>query len=184
MKKKDLLVVIDLQNVYLPGEEWACPSMPEAVRNTCRLIDSGAVDQVIFTRFVPTEKPAGTWKRYNEENAAVNGDAYLNGMVSEIQPYLKEWPLYDKSAYSSFRIPELVKAARQADRVLLAGVVAECCVLSTMMEGIDQGHRIVYLTDCVSGQSEQNEACIRKIAESFAPVHTEVMDSKTYLGQA
>ena len=40
MKTRDLLLVIDLQNVYLPGEEWACPSMPEAVKNIAKIIDS------------------------------------------------------------------------------------------------------------------------------------------------
>lgn len=181
MKKKDLLLVIDLQNVYLPGEEWACPAMPEAVRNICKILDADVVDQTIFTRFVPPENPEGTWKAYNEENAAINADPYLNDMVEAIKPYLNRGALYDKSAYSSFRIPKLLEAAERADRVLLTGVVAECCVLASMMEAIDNGTKVVYLTDCVAGQSPRNEDCIRKVAESFAPLHTEVMDSETYL---
>lgn len=82
------------------------------------------------------------------------------------------------------RIAALAEAAKRADRILLSGVVAECCVLATMLEAIDDGHRVVYLTDCVSGQSEANEMAIRRIAESFAPVHTEVMDSRTWIAQA
>ena len=26
-KNNDLLLVIDMQNIYLPDEEWACPSI-------------------------------------------------------------------------------------------------------------------------------------------------------------
>ena len=74
MKTRDLLLVIDLQNVYLPGEEWACPSMPEAVKNIAKIIDAGVAEKTIFTRFVSSPTPAGTWKRYNEENAKINGD--------------------------------------------------------------------------------------------------------------
>lgn len=81
------------------------------------------------------------------------------------------------------RIPEVAKAAGQAERVLLAGVVAECCVLSTMMEAIDDGHRVVYLTDCAAGQSQQNEEAIRRIAEGLAYAHTQVMDSREYLAE-
>lgn len=183
-KERDLLIVIDLQNVYLPGEEWMCPSMREAVKNICTLLDSGTVEQAIFTRFTAPQKPQGTWKNYNEVNAEVNADARLNEMVEEIRPYLGRYPLYDKSTYSSMRIAALAEAAKRADRILLSGVVAECCVLATMLEAIDDGHRVVYLTDCVSGQSEANEMAIRRIAESFAPVHTEVMDSRTWIAQA
>lgn len=181
MKKNDLLLVIDMQNVYLPGEAWACPSMPEAMERVKRLIESGTVEQTIFTRFAATQKPRGTWEKYNLENAAINEDAYLNEIVEELQPYLERWPLYDKSVYSSMRIKEIAEAAAQAEHILLSGVVAECCVLATLMEAIDDGHSVIYLTDCIAGQSDQNEACIKKIAESFSPVHTAVMDSKTYL---
>lgn len=178
----DLLIVIDFQNVYLPGEEWACPNTPEAVKNTCALIDSEKIGHVVFTRFAAPQHPVGTWNRYNSENAAINADARLNEMIPELVPYLDKYPVYEKSTYTSMRIPELKEAARQADRVLLAGVVAECCVLATLMEAIDDGYRVVYLTDCVAGQSDVHEECVRKVAEGL-PVHAEVMDSKAYLAQ-
>lgn len=182
-KNNDLLIVIDFQNVYLPGQEWSCPNTPEAVKNTCTLIDSGAVDSVVFTRFVAPENPVGTWNRYNLDNAQINADPYLCDMIDEIKPYLEKYPVYDKSTYTSMRVPELVEAAKKADRVLLAGVVAECCVLATLMEAIDNGYKTVYLTDCVAGQSDAHEASVRMVAEGLSPVHTEVMTSKEYMEQ-
>ena len=86
-----------------------------------------------------------------------------------------------KSTYSSMDSQQLLALAAGRKRIVLAGVVAECCVLASMMEAIDNGTKVVYLTDCVAGQSPRNEDCIRKVAESFAPLHTEVMDSETYL---
>lgn len=183
MKKKDLLLVIDMQNVYLPGKDWACPSMTRAAEHIRTLLDADIVQQTIFTRFVPPVQPAGTWRRYNEENASINADAYLNDMMEELKPYLDRYPLCDKSVYSSMRIPEIAEAARHADRIVLTGVVAECCVLSTMMEAVDDGHTVVYLYDCIAGQSEQNETCIRRIAESFSYAHTQVMSSAEYLAE-
>ena len=39
-KNRDLLLVIDMQNVYLPGQEWACPSMPDVTRKVRALLDA------------------------------------------------------------------------------------------------------------------------------------------------
>lgn len=181
VRKQDLLVVIDMQNVYLPGQEWACPSMAEVSGRICRLLDAEAVEQTAFTQFVPPSDPVGTWKQYNIENAQVNSDQWLNAIVDELQGYTAKYPVYDKSVYSSMKIGALAELARSAEHVVLTGVVAECCVLSTMMEAIDLGHQVIYLWDCISGQSEQNEAAIRRIAESFAPLHTLVMSSEEYL---
>lgn len=183
MKRNDLLLVIDMQNVYMPGEAWACPSMPQAVQNVRKLIDSGEIAQVAFTRFAAPLQPAGTWKQYNEEYADINQNPYLNEIVKELQPYTQQYPVYKKSIYSSFQVPELVKLAAEADHVLLSGVVAECCVLATLMASIDLGHKVIYLTDCISGQTPQNEQSIRRIAESFVPMHTLVMDSERYLAE-
>ena len=54
-------------------------------------------------------------------------------------------------------------------------------MIATMMEAIDLGCPVIYLTDAISGQSEEKEAQIRALAESFAPVHTAVETSEEYL---
>ena len=177
----DLLLVIDFQNVYTPEADWACPTMPEAVRNTCQLIDSGTVNEVILTKFIAPDPALGTWEQYNLENEAINTNMWLNELVPELEPYAAKYPVYEKSTYTSMRVPDIMEAAHRADQILLAGVVAECCILATLMEAIDDGHKVVYLTDCISGQSETNETSIRMIAESFSPVHTEVIDSKSWI---
>ena len=46
---------------------------------------------------------------------------------------------------------------------------------------VDQGHSVIFLYDCISGQSQENEQAIRKLAESFAPLHTLVMSSEEYI---
>lgn len=182
-KRRDLLLVIDMQNVYLPEEEWACPNVKEAVKNIRNLLEREIIEQVIFTKFVKPERPFGTWNCYNKEYAHINGNPYLNEMMKELHPYLSKWPVYEKSIYSSMRVPEILEAARKADHVLICGVVAECCVMATMIDAIDEGHKVIYLTDCVAGMSEENEEAVKKVAESFSPMHTKVMDSHCYLGE-
>lgn len=180
-KKNDLLLVIDMQNVYMPGREWECPSMPGAIKNIRTLLDADVVERAVFTKFTAPLNPRGAWKQYNQEYAGINENSYLNEIVGELKPYLSRWPLYEKSVYSSFKVRELEEAARDAEQVLLCGVVAECCVLATLMEAIDLGHKVIYLSDCIAGQSRQKEEDILEIARSFSTTHTLVMESGEYL---
>ena len=75
----------------------------------------------------------------------------------------------------------MARLAEGYDRILLSGVVAECCVLATLMAAMDAGKKVVYLTDCVAGQSADYEDAVRKIAETYVPTHAQVMDSREYL---
>ena len=178
---KDLLLVIDFQNVYMPEKDWACPAMPQAVANTRTLLDSGKIGKVLFTQFLAAQEPQGTWNSYAQEYRSINEDSYLCAIEDSLIPYLKEYPLAVKSTYSSMKCPQVLEAARLADAVVLTGVVAECCIVATLMDSIDLGFQTIYLYDCIAGQTPENEAAIRKLAESFAPMHTLVMSSKEYL---
>lgn len=180
-EKKDLLLVIDMQNVYLPEQEWACPSMGRTSVVIRKLLDTCQFQEVIFTKFTAPEQPQGRWKAYNEVNQQINEDAWLNDITEDLKPYLNKGKVCEKSVYSSMKIPEVVQAAKKADHIVLTGVVAECCVIATMMEAIDLGCPVIYLTDAISGQSAEKEAQIRALAESFAPVHTAVETSEEYL---
>lgn len=178
MANKDLLLVIDMQNVYLPGEEWGCPRFPQAVNNITALLNAGV--PAVFTRFVPPSDPVGAWQDYNREYAHINESAYLNDMAAELKPYLSRYPVVDKSTYGSWT-PEIARLAEGYDRILLSGVVAECCVLATLMAAMDAGKKVVYLTDCVAGQTQELERAVQSVAEVYVPMHTQVMDSQAYL---
>ena len=66
--KKDLLLVIDMQNVYLPEEDWACPRITTCIPYIQSLLSVFPQEQVIFTRFLAPKEPIGIWKKYNELN--------------------------------------------------------------------------------------------------------------------
>ena len=183
----DLLLAIDFQNVYMPGFDWACPSMPRSQANLVRLLRAGVFsrEQVLFTQYVTPQPAVGRWQTYVEEYRSICENPYLSEITDEMKPFAKDHPLHQKSVYSSMDVPEIRSAAVSSrDRggsLLLSGVVAECCVLSTLMQAMDLGCRVIYLTDCVSGQNEQMEEAVRAIAQSFSPVHTLVMTSEEYL---
>lgn len=103
MSNHDLLLVIDLQNVYTEGQPWACCHIRQAARNIRRLLDAGVCGEVLFTRFVPPAQPEGMWREYNRVNAAVNADAFANAMLPEMAPYLERYPLQISRSIRPFR---------------------------------------------------------------------------------
>lgn len=181
---KDLLLIIDMQNAYMPGQPWACPSMPSALRQTLRLLDApfaGKCYDVIFTRFIAPSRPEGRWIQYNESNCDINSNPYLNQIVPQLQPFLMKYPFYDKSAYSACSVPQILDMAKSHDRIIITGVVAECCVLSTVMGLIDTGAHIIYLIDAIAGKSPELEHLISGLMKDMSPVHTQVMTTEEYL---
>ena len=157
---QDLLLVIDMQNVYTKGQEWACEEVEKASDSILRLLNSRALSQVIFTQYLATKHPEGVWKEYNKVNAAVNADPWLNEMMSEFLPYTKKYPVYTKSVYSSFVIPQVRELAKHASRVVISGVVAECCV---------------------AGLNATSRKEAENILSYLSPLHTELMTTQQYL---
>ena len=159
---QDLLLVIDMQNVYTKGQEWACEEVEKASDSILRLLNSRALSQVIFTQYLDTKHPEGVWKEYNKVNAAVNADPWLNEMMSEFLPYTKKYPVYTKSVYSSFAIPQVRELAKHASRVVISGVV-------------------IYLTDAVAGLNATSRKEAENILSYLSPLHTELMTTQQYL---
>lgn len=178
--KRDLLLVIDMQNVYAKGGAWCCPNAETAAGNINRILDEKKAD-VIFTQFLAEKSPEGTWKEYNRVNASINEDVKANEMMEVFLKSKGRFPVYRKSAYSSFEIPEVRDAAKKADRVILTGVVAECCVLATAFALIDAGVKVIYLTDGVAGIDDETEKATIKVLEGLAPTQVEIMTTEEYL---
>lgn len=177
----DLLIVIDMQNVYLEGQPWECASTCRILKNIQELIDNHVPDNVIFTKFIPPENPKGTWKQYTLKNRDIHSNLWLGDIIEELKCYLNTYPLFPKDKYSAYTNKDIAAMAANAKRVLLSGVVAECCVLFTLLDGIDAGNKMIYLKDACSGSSYEHEKTIERIAQYFRTTHTQVMSCKEYI---
>ena len=169
--ENDLFLIIDMQNVYLPKQPWACPNIEYAVQYIKKMIDEFPKDQVIFTQYLPFRHPKGVWKEYNIVNAEINHNSWMNDYIEELKPYLTDSNFYSKSTYSCCRNKELYKKIDLYERIFVAGVVAECCVLATVFDLIDMGKKIVYLKEGIAGESEEKEKDIVTILEGLSPLH-------------
>ena len=93
----------------------------------------------------------------------------------------KKYPVYTKSVYSSFAIPQVRELAKHASHVVISGVVAECCVLSTALSAIDAGCKVIYLTDAVAGLNATSQKEAENILSYLSPLHTKLMTTQQYL---
>ena len=153
---KDLLLVIDVQNVYLPGEAWACPGSVAAITNILKLLSSPNAPDALITQYLPPVDPKGRWKNYNETYREINENAYYNELEARINSLARSgrYPLVQKDTYSALKHPQVQKALEGKTTIVLTGVVAE---------------------------TPAKEAAALQIAGDFAPVHTLVMTSEEYL---
>ena len=132
MDNKTALLVIDLQNAYLPGNDWACNRILSVIKNIEDKIKNFPKNQIFFTRFIANSNPYGVWKEYNQKYSEINSNEYLNDYVKEIKKYITKDNSFDKSIYSSLGNKQLFEKLKDFDTIYVTGVVAECCVLSTI----------------------------------------------------
>ena len=179
----DLLLIIDMQNVYDKGGAWECMDTAGVAGNIRRIVENGTVDSVIITKFIASESPHGVWKDYNREYKAINEDRYANELQLQIAALTDRFPVYSKSEYSALCVPKIREACLRAKRVVVSGVVNDCCVLATTFGLIDAGVYAVYLTDAVSGLDKERATATQVVLSGLAPLHVKLMSTDEYLAE-
>ncbi|MBR0325602.1 MAG: cysteine hydrolase [Selenomonadales bacterium] len=177
----DKLVIIDMQNVYEDGAPWGCEGFGDVCERIAYLIERGTFDDICFTRFVLPDAEQGSWRRYREKYMDIHTEPSYGEITERLSPFARKYRAFDKAGYSAYRADGFAEWARHADRLVVCGVIAECCVLATVLEAADRGADIVYLTDaCAStskGKLRMAEVILR---EDFAP-HVTLMTTDDYL---
>lgn len=173
MKNNSALLVIDMQNVYLPENEWSCIRMAEVINYIEEKIKDFPKNQVFFTQHIASQNPKGEWKTYNKKYAEINSNKYLNDYIPELKKYLSNDNLFIKSGFSALSSKDLLKTLDKFDTIYITGVIAECCVLSTIFSLIDIGKKIIYCRNGIAGQNEQKEKAVTKVLEELSPLHVE-----------
>lgn len=169
----DLLLVIDMQNVYSKGQPWECYGCQEATTNIERVVSSGEfADRVVFTKFLAPRHPVGCWKEYNKAYADINSNPWMSELMSPFDTLANKYTIVNKCTFSSVHDPIMFNLVREYKRVFVTGVVAECCVLSTVMSLIDMGIKVMWATDCIAGYTGLKEKT-EDILSGLSPIHVE-----------
>ena len=163
------LVVIDMQRVFAePGSAWATPGYAVAAAGVRRLLPAFA-GRTVLTRFVAPEHPQGAWEPYYRE--------WPDQLRPEDDPI---WDLTDDVAGVDAPVvtattfgkwgDDLARATSGADRLVLAGVSTDCCVLSTALAAADAGCSVLVAADACAGLSEADHQRALDAMALYAPL--------------
>jgi nicotinamidase-related amidase len=154
-------ICIDMQNIFAKGGVWETPWM-EQVLPTISDLCARYRERTIFTRFVTPEHPEdrrGQWQAYfTTWKLATRGSLPPNALdlVPELARYVPPALVVDKPAYSAFfgsRLGHLL-VERHVGTIVLSGAETDVCVLSTVLNAVDLGFRIVIVEDALCSSSD------------------------------
>ena len=152
---------VDMQRIFRRGGLWETPWM-ERVLPTVAEIASRYRERTLFTRFITPASPEhaeGQWRSYYERWRCATRhelDPIQLELVPELARYVPPALVLDKSAYSAFfRSPLLVYLLeRQVRTVVVSGAETDVCVLSTVLDAVNIGLRVVLVEDAVCSSSD------------------------------
>ena len=164
-----LLAVIDMQHVFAdPSSPWTAPRFPEAAAGVRRLLPAFG-DRVVFTRFLAPAKPEGAWRAYYDEwpFALQPPDAQLWSLTPDFAPHARQ--VVDAPTFGKWT-PELARLLAPGNRLILAGVSTDCCVLSTALAAADAGAEVVIPADACAGADDDSHTRALQIMDLYRPL--------------
>lgn len=179
MPSKDALIVIDVQNDFCPGGTLAVKDGDQVVPVLNRYIDqfTKAGLPIFATRDWHPEKTShfntggGPWPPHcvqGSEGAQFHPDLKLPPETMIVSAGMGS----DEDGYSGFlgrddsgaKLAELLRQ-RGIERIFVGGLATDYCVKHTVLDGVNQGFRVVVLTDSVRGVNLQPDDSERAIEE-------------------
>lgn len=163
-----VLAVIDLQRIFAdPGSGWATPGFERVVEPVRSLVEVFSPN-VVFTRFIAPEKPAGSWVPYYELypfalQPPESPDYQLVEEFAEVPATL------DKTTFSKWG-PELSEQIGDGGHLVLAGVTTDCCVLTTALAAVDAGAFVQVVSDACAGANEDSHRQALDIMRLYSPM--------------
>lgn len=146
------LLVIDMQKVF-ERDALHVPEINKVKGNIVKLCRAFG-DNTIFTEQLLDPNAQGTWKTFNKEFAYIEKDKINWEIIDELKPFAKN--LIVKYTYSCFHSPEFKRLTEEQNRhsFVICGVKTDYCVLSTVMDAVDEGCPITVVVDAVAGEKK------------------------------
>ena len=118
--------------------------------------------RTVFTRFITPNFPEeahGQWRPYFERwkiaTRQASGGTQLD-LVPELARYAPPAMVIDKSTYSAFFRSPLARLLldRQVHTVIVTGAETDVCVLSTVLDAVNLGFRVIIIEDALCSSSD------------------------------
>ena len=152
---------VDMQRIFAKGGVWETPWM-ERVLPVIAGIAARFTERTVFTRFITpenaTDRP-GQWQTYYRRwQAATRARLPLDQLelVAALGRLAPPATVIDKPAYSAFFCSELdgFLQQRSVRTLVVTGAETDVCVLSTVLDAVDRGYRVVIVEDALCSSSD------------------------------
>lgn len=167
---------LDMQRLFVEDTPWRA-AWAERVLPKVQKLSGYRPAATVFTRFIPARRPdeaVGAWRDYYERWSAMTLEQ-LEPSLLDLAPPLQEFVppalTLEKEAYSAFHAAELSVhlVGRKIETVIVSGLETDMCVLSTVLDAIDLGYRVVIATDAIcSSSDETHDALLKLYAKRFS----------------
>jgi len=153
---------VDMQRIFGRGGLWETPWVERVLPTIVEIVEH-CPERTVFTRFITPatpEQPPGQWKAYFRRWAAATRDvlppAQLD-LVPELARYVPPASIVDKPTYSAFFRSPLADFLLQKGvrTVIVSGAETDVCVLSTVLDAVNIGFRVVIVKNALCSSSDE-----------------------------
>lgn len=153
---------VDMQRIFSKGGLWHTPWM-ERIAPTIAAVTALQPARTVFSRFITplrADDSPGQWQCYYRRWGAAtrdNLDPSQLDLVPELACYAPPATIIDKPAYSAFYRSSLADflAERRVGTIIVSGAETDVCVLSTVLDAVNIGYRVVILQDGLCSSSDK-----------------------------
>lgn len=162
LNSRAIHLCVDMQRIFSHDGLWPTPWM-ERVLPVVEDLSSRFTRHTVFTRFITparAEEMPGRWRRYYERWGEATRERLPPEML-ELMPPLKALvppaTVIDKTRYSAFAGSRLraFLMSQAIDTLIVTGSETDVCVLSTVMDAVDLGFRVILVRDGVCSSSDE-----------------------------
>jgi nicotinamidase-related amidase len=159
---------VDMQRIFARGGIWETPWMERVLPTIVELARRYA-ERTVFTRFITPASPQGApgqWRCYLERwkiatrNAL--GDPAQLDLVPELAALVPPAIVVDKPTYSAFFRSPLASflLGKGVRTVIVSGAETDVCVLSTVLDAVNVGFRVVLVEDALCSSSDEGHEAL------------------------
>jgi nicotinamidase-related amidase len=175
---------IDMQRIFRKGGIWETPWM-ERVLPVVAEIAGRYRERTIFSRFITPQTPdqrPGQWQRYYQRWKAATREHLQPGqleLVAELARFVPPAHVVDKPAYSAFYLSGLDAFLQEKGVrcLVVTGAETDVCVLSTVLDAVDRGFRVVIVEDALCSSSDTGHEALMTMYRTRMQEQIELISS-------